>query len=130
LRKCNELDGRQDWSFDRSIDITLRLWLQVNIRDDDSGLGGPKVRWDETTTLTEFITSLFPVADWELGAKERRLDPYFTGANMVGVCGLKIAWTNSLEDHLRLERREKVLWVFPYKCTLQALLSQAETCYR
>lgn len=130
LREYDELGQGEDWSFDRAIDITMRLWLQINIREDDSGLGGPTVRWNETTTLKTFMASLFPVADWELGAKERRLDPYFTGANMVGICGLTIAWTNSLEDHLRLERREKILWVYPHKRTLQALLSQAQNCYR
>jgi hypothetical protein len=43
---------------------------------------------------------------------------------MVRICGLKIEWTTSLHDHLRLDRRRKALQVFPYKCCLQALLSE------
>lgn len=130
--KFRESHGRndgEDWAINRSIDITIRLWLQINVRDTlfrDSGKGVPDVQWDELQTLTEFLSSLFPVAKWELGAKERRLDPYFTGANMVEFCDLKIDWTTSLEDHLRLDRVRKVLWVFPYKRNLQALLSEAD----
>lgn len=125
-RQRDEFHDGQDWAFDRSIDITIRMWLQINIRDDDSGKGVPEVQWDEAATFAEFLSGLFPIENWELGAKERRLDPYFTGANMVEICGLKIGWTTSLEDHLRLDRREKILWVFPQKRTLQALLSETE----
>jgi hypothetical protein len=129
LRECDELDDGEDWAFDRSIDITIRMWLQINIRDvlfRDSGKGVPDIQWDELATLTDFLSSLFPVAKWELGAKERRLDPYFTGANMVDICDLKINWTTSWEDHLRLDRIGKILWIFPYKRNLQALLSEAD----
>lgn len=129
LRECDQFDDAEDWAFDRSIDITIRLWLQINVRDElfrDSGKGVPDVQWNGSETLTEFLRALFPVAKWELGAKERRLDPYFTGANMVDICDLKIDWTTSLEDHLRLDRVERVLWIFPHKRTLQAFLSEAE----
>jgi len=42
---------------------------------------------------------------------------------MVRICGLKVEWTTSLEDHLRLDRRRKAIRVFSYKCCLQAILS-------
>jgi len=129
LREDDRFDDREDWAFDHSIDITIRLWLQINIRDEsfrDSGKGVPDVQWNGLKTLTEFLSALSPVAKWELGAKERRLDPYFTGANMMDICDLKIDWTSSLEDHLRLDRVGRVLWIFPYKRTIQAFLSEAE----
>ncbi|EXJ69220.1 uncharacterized protein A1O5_07256 [Cladophialophora psammophila CBS 110553] len=129
LRAVHHFGHAEDWVLNRSIDLSLRLWLQINVRDDESSTGVPQVHWDEDVVLADFLAGLFPVEDWELGAKERRLDPYFTAANMVQFCQLKVDWTNSLEDHLRLERREKkekVLWVYPHKQTLQALLVEAE----
>lgn len=133
LKALPQFGSGEDWALDRSIDLTLRLWLQINVRDDESSTGVFDVQWNEHEALTKFLSGLFPIEDWELGAKERRLDPYFTAANMVQICGLTIGWTNSLEDHLRLERREKnekVLWVYPYKRTLQVLLKEAEVSSR
>jgi hypothetical protein len=105
------------------------MWLQINIRDvvfRNSGRGVPDIQWDELAPLREFLSSLLPIAKWDLGAKERRLDPYFIGANMVDICGLKIDWTTSWEDHLRLDHVGKILWVFPYKRNLEALLSETD----
>jgi hypothetical protein len=41
---------------------------------------------------------------------------------MQRVCGLKIEWTTSLHDHLRLDQGRKALKIFLYKCYLQALI--------
>jgi hypothetical protein len=130
LRNGGQIRGGEDSDLDRAIDIALRLWLLINIRPAGSGIGVGCVRWNEKSTLRRFLRSLFPVARWGLGAKERRLDTQFIGANMVKFCKLTIKWTNSLEDHLRLDRRRRILWVFPYKRTLLAVLSQAETDHK
>jgi len=46
---------------------------------------------------------------------------------MVHICGLGLKWSESLEDHLRLDRRGKVLWVFPYKAFLNGHLTSRDT---
>lgn len=80
------------------------------------------VEWDDTTTLRAFVEGLFPHSRWVVTAQTSRLGPHFTAAFMHRVCGLKIKWTTSIHDHLRLDRCEKLLSVFPYKCYLQALI--------
>jgi hypothetical protein len=125
LRK--EFVGRDDRRLDRSVDLAIRLWLMVNLQEPEyQSLRSqtPCIQWEEGTTLRVFSEKLFPHSRWKITAKESRLHPYFTAVNMVRICGLKVEWTTSLEDHLRLDRRRKALRVFPYKCCLQAMLSE------
>ena len=68
----------------------------------------------------DFIARQFPRSTLQISVRDGRIHPFFTIANMVGICGLKIEWTQSLQDHLRLDRRANVLRVFPYKhCLLR-----------
>jgi hypothetical protein len=110
-----------DLAIDRSIDLTLRLWLMLNVRDPQLRVldhQKPALHWQDDCSLEEFVTSQFPPSIWSLEARESRLDPFFTAANMARICGLKLEWTESLEDHLRLDRRDKVLRIYPYKNAL------------
>ena len=109
-------------SLNRSIDLGLRLCCMVNVRETAFKMQTsqiPAVQWDDESTLQNFIDRLFPATAWPITHRDGRVDPYFTAANMVRVCGLKLRWTSSLEDHWRFDRRAKVLWVFPYKKCLK-----------
>ncbi|KAH9208022.1 hypothetical protein DL95DRAFT_270646, partial [Leptodontidium sp. 2 PMI_412] len=55
-----------------------------------------------------------------------RLDPSFTVVNMIKICGLQVRWTESLEDHLRLDRRAKVLSIFSQKDFLSGHMQSAK----
>jgi hypothetical protein len=117
----------KDIALNRSIDLTIRLWLSLNVREEAFKHLSPQTpayEWNETSTLQDFLSGLFPTAQWQIQAREGRLHPYFTVANMIKICGLELEWTDSLEDHLRLDRRQKVLKVFPYKCCLMARLAR------
>ena len=121
-------DGK-DVALNRSIDLTIRLWLSLNVREEAFRLQSPQtpaLEWDDASSLQEFLSGLFPKAQWHLQAREGRLHPYFTIANMIKICGLRVEWTDSLEDHLRLDRRQKVVRVYPYKCCLTAHLARGE----
>jgi len=114
-----------DLSLDRSINLAIRLWLMINTQEPQ--FGGLRheatcVQWDDERTLRTFFQNLFPHSRWQITAQSSRLGPHFTAAFMQRVCGLKIKWTTSLYDHLRLDRRHKVLKIFPYKSHLQALI--------
>jgi hypothetical protein len=114
-------------ALNRSIDLTIRLWLSLNVREDAFRLQSPQtptLKWDDTSTLEDFLARLFPRAKYQLQAREGRLHPYFTVANMIRICGLKVEWTESLEDHLRLDRRQKALRLYPFKCCLTAHLAR------
>jgi hypothetical protein len=115
---------------DRSIDLTIRLWLMINIRDSGYSLWTPSQQalyWEECSSLAGFISSQFRSSSTELGFRESRLDPEFTVANMVRICGLNVTWTDSINDHLQLDRRKKLLSVFPFKDFLVGHLNYAMT---
>jgi hypothetical protein len=127
-RLASKFQGAEKLNINRSIDLTLRLWLTLNVREPAYKLQTPQtpvLQWDDSTTLSSFIASQFPKARWHLDVRACRLDPYFTAVNMVRICGLKIEWTDSLEDHLRLDRRQKVLRMYPHKCCLQGYLESS-----
>lgn len=103
---------------DRSIDLTVRLWLMLNVRDEGMTvrmLQHQPITWDDKDSLRGMIDLALPTSTFHLDSTQRRLSPSFTAANMVKLCSLELRWTDSLEDHLRLDRRRKILWVFPYK---------------
>jgi hypothetical protein len=111
-----QIEDRQ--AVDRSIDLTIRLWLMINVRDRTNSIripSQPALYWDDSCSLENFISSQFRSSNTELGFREGRLDPEFTVANMVRLCGLQVRWAESLNDHLRLDRRNKLLSVFPFK---------------
>lgn len=118
-----------DIALNRSIDLTIRLWLSINVREKTFRALKPQtpaLEWNDASTLRDFLWGLFPRAKWDLQAREGRLHPYFTVANMIKICGLRLDWTDSLEDHLRLDRRHKILRIFRYKCCLTAHLARTE----
>lgn len=105
---------------DRILDLAVRMWLMLNVQDIGLNtiihpLWGPdNLAWDDPESLIDLITSAFPRSEIELNFRESRLDPGFTAQYLVDICGLDIRWTKSLHNHLRLDRRSKVLLIFPY----------------
>jgi hypothetical protein len=113
--------GATDQGINEAIDLTLRLWLMLNVRPPALKLQTPKspvLQWDEGTTLKCFVGQQFPKPSLDVSTKDGRLDPFFTASFMVRICGLKLDWTPFLENHLSLDRRTKTLKVFPYKACL------------
>jgi hypothetical protein len=123
-----KFSSSDDMGLNRSINLAVRLWLMINMQDPE--FEGTRheatcVQWDDETTLRTFFQNLFHEPRWEITARSSRLGPHFTAAFMTDVCGLKIEWTTSLPDHLRLDRRRNekpALKIFPYKCYLQAMI--------
>ena len=96
------------------IELALRLWLTVNFRNpSESSLGGhaPCIIWNQHETLPQCLARRF-VPQIPGVLTDKRLSPRFTAAAMVSICGLRIEWTSSLDDHLRLDREHKCLWLF------------------
>ncbi|GAB1317971.1 hypothetical protein MFIFM68171_08181 [Madurella fahalii] len=124
------IPGVDDLAIDRSVDLTIRLWLMLNTQDDQLSLLSPQrlsIKWDNDLQLMEFVNRQFPTSTTKLGVRESRLSPSFTVASMVKLCNLHLEWTDSLETHLRLDRRSKTLWIFPFKDFLVAHLSTSKT---
>jgi hypothetical protein len=123
---CSHFQTDDRRAVDRSMDLTIRLWLMINVRDRRNSiwiLSQPALYWEEGCSLETFLFSQFRSSNTEFGFRNSRLDPEFTVANMVRLCGLQVRWTESLNDHLRLDRRNKLLSVFPFKDFLVAQLN-------
>jgi len=113
---------------DRSIDLTIRLWLMINVRDSALAIWTPeqpRLQWDDNWSLEKFINSQLRSSSTILSYRDSRLDPSFTVANMIRMCDLQVRWTEYIDDHLRLDRRRKVLSVFPLKSFLVGQLDMA-----
>ena len=114
-------------ALNRSVNLAIRLWLMVNTQElECEGFlhGTDSVQRDDDRMVREFPQSPFPSAKWQVTAQSSSLELHFTAACMRDVCGLRIEWTASLHDHLRLEKKAKSLRVFPFRCYLQALIDR------
>lgn len=116
-------------SIDRVVDLTIRLWLMVHVRDDSLSmrLFTPQqfsARWDESDSLEKFLADQFPLSTTKLDMRQSRLEMTFTIAYMVRTCRLQLKWTDDLANHLRLDRGidAKTLFIFPHKEFLVAHL--------
>ena len=127
---CSEFAPAAEERVDRTLDLILRLWLMINVRDKTKSLQTlrtPVVVWGDDWNLYQLLKETFPVSESVLAARESRLHPSFTVVFMIEVCGVRLEWTDCLADHLRLDRRTRVLRIFPYKVFLQShLLSISE----
>jgi hypothetical protein len=109
-----------------SISLALRLWLMMNFQEtrfETLRHQATCIEWNESSTLHARVAELFPKARWDVSAATSRLGPHFTAAFLTQVCGLRIEWTTSICDHLRLDRYSGTLRIFPYKSHLIHLLA-------
>lgn len=117
-----------DLSLDRIADLTIRLWLMINVRDDSLSMSlwrpQQSARWDEPDSMDTFIARQFPTSSTKPELKQSRLEVTFTVAYMVRTCKLQVRWTDDLVNHLRLDRKpgSKELSIFPHKAFLVAHL--------
>lgn len=116
-------------SIDRVVDLTIRLWLMIYVRDDSLSLRlfTPQqfsARWDESDSLEKFLADQFPLSMTKLDMRQSRLEKTFTITYMVRTCRLQLKWTDDLANHLHLDRGvdAKTLFIFPHKAFLVAHL--------
>lgn len=116
-----------DISINRSIDFALRIWLTMNIREKKFVLhtqGTTVLQWDDHSTLVDFVTRNFPHAKSQT---TEQLDHNFTAANINRFSGIEIEWTPCLADHLKLNKSQKILRIYPFKQILLSHLNESHT---
>lgn len=115
LRNQHPFSCNDNAAIDMSMDLAVRLWLSVNVHHDSWNIHEIRrspIRWEDDLSLNGFLAGLFPRSETILSAKEARLSPSFTAAYLVKTCGLKIDWTDHLQDHLKLDHESQTLQVF------------------
>ena len=117
-----------------SLNLTVRLAFLVHAQDVQTVASSPwdtsRFIWDDKQSFCEYVGAEFPKSTWSPQGKESltRMNQTFTIPFMASVCDLKLEYTSSLQDHLRLLRinGRYTLRVFPYKTCLAALLQDGE----
>jgi hypothetical protein len=108
----------------RSLELTARLWLTINI-DSPAIAVGPVLRsvdWPEDSSLRELVQAQFTAHQVSEALPEKEnihsIDDNFNAASLVGICGVKIHWTHNLADHLNFDKHRGVLSVYEHKICL------------
>jgi hypothetical protein len=88
-----------------SMALAACLWLTMEVRMSDH-LYGPAsgafehAVWGPTDSLVDLGKQRFRASRFIPTAREARLDPCFTANNLMDICGMRVAWTDNLIDHL------------------------------
>ncbi|KAL1603513.1 hypothetical protein SLS60_005100 [Paraconiothyrium brasiliense] len=115
-----------DFTLSRTMELVVRLWLTTRVALNE---GFPKpiqtafgsLEWPAEISLREAVHSQFALVDPADNVDKYfspGLDPSLTASALVDICGIKLAWTSNLMDHLRLDKRHRVLTVYEHKICL------------
>jgi hypothetical protein len=130
LGKASQFSSHTEDSINRSIDLSLRLWLVLNVRDDDYAPGVHSIQWDDSKSLQSFIASQFPKPRLFKELSEKMFDfvlpDIFTIVKLKRYSGIKIDWTYDLSEHLDLDKDHRILKVFPLKAYMYGLRKRSE----
>ncbi|KAF1982540.1 hypothetical protein K402DRAFT_308281, partial [Aulographum hederae CBS 113979] len=113
-----------DDSVMRSIELTLRLCLTMNIRSPDvttqpARSNTSNIEWEDESTLDELIRAQFPRTEYPLkSSKEYRIDAKFTAPFLSNIAGIQIDWTDDLAEHLQYNHHRRALKVYQHKICL------------
>jgi hypothetical protein len=109
----------------RSIELTTRLWLGINVCSKGLSIGPTNPRdcridWRDDQSLDEMITAQFCRISGEQQFSHISFDESFTAVNLKNICRLHIRWTDNLIDHLKLEgpRGQRQLSIYRHKLCL------------
>jgi hypothetical protein len=94
----------------RSLDLVARLLVMMEFGDIPHGYSPwTKLQWQKGS-LRDFVSQHFSVAE-ALPPSNVKLERSFNATNLENIGGIKIRWTSSLADHLRLMEDDKGDWV-------------------
>jgi hypothetical protein len=131
LERDSQFEHHAEDSINRTIDLSLRLWLVLNIRDDDFAPGVHSIQWDDSKSLQAFIASQFPKPRLFKEFSEKMFDfvlpDNFTIVKLKRYSGIKIDWTYDLSEHLDLDKDHRILKVFPLKAYMYGLRKRSES---
>lgn len=107
----------------RSLDLVVRLWLNLHVRSQDFPLGPSlsdmtETEWLEKATLNKLVKDCFQPSSYSLNEQNKNIDPAFTIKNLRRFCRIKVQWTANLRDHLLYDRSTATLHLFPHKICL------------
>lgn len=119
LAQETAFQSHSEESMNRTIDLALRLWLTINIRDDEYCPAVRSVQWDDYTPLERLIEVQFPRPRLVKELYEKMFDYVLPdNFNMVKLkqwSAIRVDWTYDLSEHLDFDKDARILKVFPLK---------------
>ncbi|KAF2728231.1 hypothetical protein EJ04DRAFT_412869, partial [Polyplosphaeria fusca] len=126
--------GGDPKALQRSIELSIRLWLTINVKSPSVAVGPTfpfedPLEWTPPMSLASLIETRFGKSDFSGDSKVRvRLEGSFTAAYLVNICGMQIQWTDYLSDHLRHDASGRNLVVYRHKICLVNHLKSGDAC--
>lgn len=118
VKEVPEFSNAPDEWVQRSIDMALRVWLTLNVREKELEtltLHTPCLQWEgRATTLNRFVAHTFPSVILPPEA-DASLENHFTAVNMYQSNGLRVEWTNCLVDHLSVDLEHRKVRIYYLK---------------
>lgn len=124
LSSIAEGDSITEIRLNNSINLALRLWLTLDIRNSAFAPAASTIQWDDNTTLHEFVRSQFlgPRASRNPTEKDEKetviSDGELTAVKLRRIGGITIEWTYHLNQHLRFDREFRRLKIYSLKTCL------------
>ena len=111
-------------SINVSIDLALRLWLTLNIRDSSLGSINRGIAWNDISHLSTFVSEQFqgPTSNESRGRVVLGSD--MTAVKLEKFSGISIEWVSDIRDHLYYSIDRRVLKVYNLEHVLQAHLDR------
>jgi len=125
----------------RSIELTIRLWLTLNVNSAAIAVGpilahAGRLEWSTDQSLNALIASQFGTTKAEKSGLSYSISKYLptvnpdlTASNLVNICGIKLNWSDNLADHLNYNRKCRMLTIYKHKiCLINHLKKPSSGC--
>jgi hypothetical protein len=130
LAKQQQFKHHSMESLDHTIHLALRIWLVLNMRDEDYAPGVHSTQWDDSKSLQTFVADQFPKPRLFKDLSEKMFDfvlpDVFTMVKLKRYSGIKVDWTYDLSEHLDFNKDHRILKVFPLKYYVNGLKKRYE----
>lgn len=116
-------------SINNALDLSIRLWLMLNVGSDSTALFPGKSRpvWEDFETLDDFVQRCFPTQASESGPRIEKKSPTVPiGMNLHNlkcIGGFDIVWTDHMADHLYLNDDLGTICLYHHATVLETAIS-------
>jgi hypothetical protein len=115
--------NQDDTSIIRSMELVVRLWLNLNVQTWDNLVPSEmpritRLHWADNISLVDMVGQSFGRSKDEPDKQRSRISPDFTAWKLKYLCNVTIEWTDSLTDHLHFDHGSKILRIYPHKICL------------
>jgi hypothetical protein len=108
----------------RSVELSVRLWLTINIHHSDIftgpiAAGDTPLDWAQDESLEQMLRRQFGLrVQLQRQRETTKYDPALTAAYLVNTCGMRLRWTDDLASHLSYDSKRRMLTVYRHKACL------------